>query len=102
MSNIEYFILLKELPNTPIGTQLTISEIRGVKVISTYGIEIEYDLALKTPDWFKPITLEEHKSLFKNNVLTTLIEKGITPPKAEKLFLNMFDTTDDSVENSNS
>lgn len=65
IEDIAYFELKKELPGVNIGTQVVILPVRSQLTVN--GIDFPIDFGLKFPDWFKPITHEEHAQRVQSN-----------------------------------
>lgn len=91
--NIEYFTLTKEMPGCPIGSVVGINDADGRENLyilnpehaSPLTIEMHIETAIKYPDWFKPITKEEHIAICKeNSILWLMNEKGKTREEAEQ------------------
>ena len=90
--NIVYFELAKEMPISPIGSQVMFWRGFGdSEYLMVNGIKMPIDTAMKQPDWFTPITKEEHKKKCRENSIAFLIADGKSKEEAEEMwsrFLN--------------
>ena len=72
---IQYFKLKKEMPGAPVGTIVSHDGNVGCLVIHGYlgnghktdGINMGIEMAGMHPDWFEPITIEQHKKICQEN-----------------------------------
>ena len=87
--NIQYFELAKELPLCSIGSQVAIYDADGESYLYVNGIQLPINTAIKEPDWFIPITKEEHSARCKNNTIEHFMSLGKSKNEAEILFMNM-------------
>jgi len=87
--NIQYFELAKELPLCPIGSQVTLYDADGESCLYVNGIQLPINTAIKEPDWFIPITKEEHSARCKTNTIEYFMSLGKSKNEAEILFMNM-------------
>ena len=85
--NIVYFELAKEMPLSPIGSQVDFfRDVGDMEYLFVNGIEMPIDTAIKQPDWFTPISKEEHKKKCRENSIAFLIAEGKSKEDAEGMW----------------
>jgi hypothetical protein len=87
-AGIAYFKLAKEMPLSPVGTQVDICHADGREslLIGTW-IAFSYDMAIEEPEWFIPVTHEEHQAIVRENFVSYLMrEHNCSREKALELF----------------
>jgi len=86
---IQYFTLLKPMPGADIGSTVTIisadgrecliihgsPEVAGECMVRNVSIEMHIDMAKDYPDWFKPVTEEEHKEICEESLISYFMAK---------------------------
>lgn len=65
--NIAFFLTLKELPNCPVGSMVVICDADGRECLWCNSIQMPLDTVKLAPDWFKPVTHQEHAQMIKDN-----------------------------------
>ena len=85
-TNIAYFELAKEMPLSPIGSQVIICDADGRECLIVNGIEMPIDTAMKEPDWFTPISKEEHIKMCHENLIKFLMADGKSKEDAEEMW----------------
>jgi hypothetical protein len=86
-----YFRLAKEMPLCPVGTVVNICEADGREKLYVDSIEMPIDIALRSPDFFVPIDLEQHQKLCYQNTIKYFIDNGRRTRKEAKRLLNEMD-----------
>jgi hypothetical protein len=85
--NIVYFELAKEMPLSPIGSQVMFSrDVGGMEYLMVNGIEMPIDTAMKHSDWFTPISKEEHIKKCHENSIAFLMAEGKSKEDAEEMW----------------
>lgn len=74
--NIAFFLTLKELPNCPVGSMVTISDADGRECLWCNSIQMPLDTAKLAPDWFSPVTHQEHIQMIKDNFYKYWVSLG--------------------------
>ena len=98
--NIAHFVLAKEMPSAKIGTIVTIADNDGSErlyineftedgVCFGEGISLDIGFAKRYPEWFTPITKEEHYKKCNESAVNYFISKGRTREVAERLVQEM-------------
>jgi len=79
---IAYFTLAREMPGHPVGTVVNIGTADGAeslwiggKPYSDTGIEMHIDLAKQVPEWFTPVTMDEHREICKENTILYIMDR---------------------------
>ena len=87
--NIVYFELAKEMPLSPIGSQVDFfRDVGDMEYLFVNGIEMPIDTAIKQPDWFTPISKEEHKKKPENKTFYIQVERFPDTPSLMISLLN--------------
>jgi hypothetical protein len=87
-----YFELAKELPSAPVGTTVTIIDADGRECLVVHGelfIELNINMANEYPEWFIPVTHEEHANKCKQNTIDFYMSRGMSKDQAMSAFDNM-------------
>jgi len=93
---IRYFHLKKELPSGNIGDMVSLSDTDGSKQLSINGISMPLDFAKKYPDWFEPVTDEEHIEIIHNNLVKLIMKEfDVAEEKAVQMKAKMWDNKKD-------
>ena len=75
------------MPLCPIGSQVELAiDTDGREYLEVNGIEMPIDTAIKQPDWFTPISKEEHKKKCRENSIAFLIAEGKSKEDAEGMW----------------
>jgi hypothetical protein len=86
MNEIVYYYTLIELPDTPIGSQVTIST--GFDpCLSVNNIRFPLEFGEKFPNWFHSVIKKEHQQLVKESFIKYAVEFH---NKKEEEALNIF------------
>ena len=85
--NYKLFELAKEMPLCPIGSQVVMAiDVGGREYLRVNEITMPIDIAMEEPDWFTPISKEEHKKICHENVIKFLMEDGKSKEEAEEMW----------------
>lgn len=87
---IVYFKLAKEMPLSPVGSTVSIFDTADRKYLYINGIEMPVDTAIKQPEWFIAVGLEEHQRNCKNSSIEYFMDKGLSRKDAERLWEEWF------------
>lgn len=89
-NDIVYFTLKQPMPGVAVGSMVSIIDRDGEHCLRVENIELPIEFAKKYPEWFQPVTLDEHEKLTKQNTIKWLIEeKGRSVEEAELLYLKL-------------
>ena len=84
--NIVYFELAKEMPLCPIGSQVIIWYEDDSECLMVNGIKMPIDTAIKHPDWFTPISNQEHYYTCYENSIIFLMSRGKSREEARNIW----------------
>jgi len=87
---IVYYITLKEFPNYPIGSQITLFGEGKHRASFGGGKEIPCEW-LQNTEWFRPVYLSEYKDTFKSSCISIIMKEACcSTEKANEIFESMF------------
>jgi len=93
---IDYFTLAKEIPSGKVGDVVTIIDADGRECLFINQVEFALDYAKKYPEWFTPVTQEEHLKICKENTILYIMENHKKNREEAEVLYEKFEK-DDSI-----